>query len=84
MLPAICGRVCPQEKQCMELCTVGKMKKDPMQSVAIGRVERFLADRGSKAEAVVDKKASTGKKVAIVGSGTFRTDNCGGSVPFRP
>jgi len=45
MLPAICGRVCPQEKQCMSSCTVGKAAKDPLKAVAIGRVERFLADR---------------------------------------
>ncbi len=69
MLPAICGRVCPQEKQCMEQCTVGKIKKDPMQSVAIGRLERFLADRGTNSVSTVDKKPATGKKVAIVGSG---------------
>jgi len=69
MLPAICGRVCPQEKQCMAECTLGKMKKDPMQSVAIGRIERFLADRGSSAPAAMDKAPATGKKVAIVGSG---------------
>ena len=46
MLPAICGRVCPQEKQCMEQCTLGKVLKDPEKSVAIGRIERFLADWG--------------------------------------
>ncbi len=69
MLPAICGRVCPQEKQCMELCTLGKMKKDPMQSVAIGRIERYLADRGSSKESKMDKALPTGKRVAIVGSG---------------
>lgn len=70
MLPAICGRVCPQEKQCMELCTLGKIKKDPMQSVAIGRIERFLADRGAeKEQPPVEKAPSSGKKVAIVGSG---------------
>jgi glutamate synthase (NADPH/NADH) small chain len=45
MLPAICGRVCPQEKQCMSQCTVGKAEKNPEKAVAIGRVERFLADR---------------------------------------
>ncbi|MDC7233883.1 MAG: NADPH-dependent glutamate synthase [Spirochaetales bacterium] len=70
MLPAICGRVCPQEKQCMETCTLGKIRKDPMESVAIGRIERFLADRGAeKGDSTVDKAPSTGKKVAIVGSG---------------
>lgn len=71
LLPAVCGRVCPQETQCMEQCTVGKMKKDPMQSVAIGRLERFVADRereefGIQAPVV---KPETGHKVAIVGSG---------------
>ena len=40
MLPAICGRVCPQEEQCEKLCTLGK-KFEP---VAIGRLERFVAD----------------------------------------
>jgi len=69
MLPAICGRVCPQEKQCMALCTLGKMKKDPMQSVAIGRIERFLADRGGSTLSQPEKAPATGKKVAIVGSG---------------
>ena len=69
MLPAICGRVCPQEKQCMEQCTVGKILKNPMKSVAIGRLERFLADRGTTSVKAVKKKAPTGKKVAIVGSG---------------
>jgi glutamate synthase (NADPH/NADH) small chain len=55
MLPAICGRVCPQEKQCMSSCTVGKAAKDPLKAVAIGRVERFLADRAR------EKTASKGK-----------------------
>ena len=45
LLPAICGRVCPQEKQCMLPCTVGKMLKDPEKSVAIGRIERQLSGR---------------------------------------
>lgn len=69
MLPAICGRVCPQEKQCMEQCTVGKMHKDPMASVAIGRLERYLADRGADKENSVQIQSPSGKKVAIVGSG---------------
>ncbi len=71
MLPAICGRVCPQEKQCMEQCTLGKILKDPEKSVAIGRIERFLADRerenGDKP--AVQIASETGKKVAIIGSG---------------
>lgn len=65
-LPAICGRVCPQENQCEKKCTVGK-KHEP---VAIGRLERFVADwemaHGSRS---VKKAKPNGKKVAIVGSG---------------
>lgn len=44
LLPAICGRVCPQESQCQEHCTVGKALKDPNKSVSVGRLERFVAD----------------------------------------
>ena len=44
LLPAICGRVCPQETQCQATCTIGKIFKDPEQSVSIGRLERFVAD----------------------------------------
>nr|WP_245584627.1 NADPH-dependent glutamate synthase [Spirochaeta cellobiosiphila] len=71
LLPAICGRVCPQEVQCMAKCTVGKGLKDPMKSVAIGRIERFLADweRNRGAVQTPQCKPDTGKKVAIVGSG---------------
>ena len=45
-LPAICGRVCPQEDQCEKVCTIGKRKDTP--SVAIGNLERFAADYESK------------------------------------
>lgn len=71
MLPAVCGRVCPQEKQCMETCTLGKILKDPEKSVAIGRIERYLADWESenRSESNIELKPPTGKKVAIVGSG---------------
>jgi homotetrameric NADPH-dependent glutamate synthase len=66
ILPAICGRVCPQEVQCEAVCIVGK-KLEP---VAVGRLERFVADyalgRGWDKE--VEAKA-TGKKAAVVGSG---------------
>ncbi len=67
MLPAICGRVCPQEEQCEVKCTVGK-KNEP---VAIGRLERFVADyeREKLGLRRPDLKPKTGKKVAIVGSG---------------
>ncbi|MFB3885938.1 MAG: NADPH-dependent glutamate synthase [Thermodesulfobacteriota bacterium] len=66
-LPAVCGRVCPQEDQCEKLCIVGKKDKP----VAIGRMERFAADwERTKGEVFIPEKApSTGKKVAVVGSG---------------
>ena len=66
-LPAVCGRVCPQEEQCEVKCVLGK-KGDPL---AIGRLERFLADweAASGATETPDIAPPTGKKVAIVGSG---------------
>jgi len=66
-LPAICGRVCPQEVQCENNCILGK-KGEP---VAIGRLERFCADweRAQGEVSIPEKKAPTGKKVAVVGSG---------------
>ncbi len=66
-LPAICGRVCPQEDQCEQVCVIGK-KHEP---VAIGNLERFVADYERNSGKVVLPKvqAPTGKKVAIVGSG---------------
>ena len=71
LLPAICGRVCPQETQCQEPCTVGKALKDPEKSVSIGRLERFVADwERNRGDIEVPKvKEPTGKKVAVVGSG---------------
>ncbi len=100
LLPAVCGRVCPQEVQCQEKCTVGLKFKDVWKAVSIGRLERFVADRadlvaqpdkgaprgedvpplrvagilpavrGQDARDTVPAVApSTGKKVAIVGSG---------------
>ena len=66
-LPAVCGRVCPQEVQCEGLCIVGK-KDAP---VAIGNLERFAADyqREHGREILPPKAESTGKKVAVVGAG---------------
>lgn len=66
-LPAVCGRVCPQEIQCESLCLVGK-KGEP---VAIGNLERFVADyEAEKGEVKIPEKPKpTGRKVAIVGSG---------------
>ena len=70
LLPAICGRVCPQETQCQAPCTVGKALKDVDQAVSIGRLERFVADfeRQQKPHAPAVAPA-TGKRVAVVGSG---------------
>jgi len=66
-LPAICGRVCPQETQCEAFCILGK-KFEP---VAIGRLERFVADyeREHGLVELPEKAPSTGKKVAVVGCG---------------
>ena len=47
LLPAVCGRVCPQEVQCQEKCTVGLSLKDVSKAVSIGRLERFVADLDS-------------------------------------
>jgi glutamate synthase (NADPH/NADH) small chain len=66
-LPAVCGRVCPQEEQCEKLCVLG-VKGEP---VAIGRLERFAADyeRGSGKIKVPQIPAGTGNRVAVVGAG---------------
>jgi glutamate synthase (NADPH/NADH) small chain len=65
-LPAICGRVCPQETQCEELCLRGK-KGEP---VAIGRLERFVADHAmAQSSEQMEKTAPNGYKVAVIGSG---------------
>ncbi len=71
VLPAICGRVCPQETQCQLPCTVGKSLKSLDQAVSIGRIERYVADWMS-AQGRVDVpevKPATGKRVAVIGSG---------------
>ena len=67
-LPAVCGRVCPQEKQCESRCIHHKMKSEP---VAIGYLERFAADyeRESGQTVLPKMAASNGIKVAVVGSG---------------
>ena len=67
LLPAICGRVCPQEEQCELTCTVG-LRGEP---IAIGRLERFVADyeRDSGNIEIQKKTRPTGKKVAVIGSG---------------
>ena len=65
-LPAVCGRVCPQETQCESKCTLG-VKFEP---VGIGRLERFVADwHNAQEDAAVTVPEPNGHKVAVVGSG---------------
>jgi glutamate synthase (NADPH/NADH) small chain len=66
-LPAVCGRVCPQEEQCEKACVVGK-KNEP---VAIGRIERFLADWEAESGSIETPTMAppNGRRVAVVGSG---------------
>jgi glutamate synthase (NADPH/NADH) small chain len=66
-LPAVCGRVCPQEEQCEKLCVLGKK----MEPVSIGRLERFIADWEAAAGAIEypEMAPRSGKKVAVVGAG---------------
>jgi len=66
-LPAVCGRVCPQEDQCEKLCVLAK-KGD---AVAIGNLERYVADYEREKEHFVAQRSNshTNKKVAIIGSG---------------
>jgi len=68
LLPAICGRVCPQETQCEMMCTLSKKG----QPIAIGKLERFVADRGEQPldySIFTASKNITDNKVAVVGSG---------------
>jgi glutamate synthase (NADPH/NADH) small chain len=69
LLPAVCGRVCPQEVQCQETCTVGLKFKDPTKAVSIGRLERFVADLDKAKDDVPSVAPDTGMKVAVIGSG---------------
>ncbi len=75
-LPAVCGRVCPQETQCEEVCVRGK-KGEP---VAIGRLERFVADwYMANITTEVKKPELNGKKVAVIGAGPSGL-TCGGDL----
>jgi len=71
LLPAVCGRVCPQEEQCQLVCTVAKSHKDRNKSVQIGKLERFAADFERKSGQielpVLPQK--TGRRAAVVGAG---------------
>ncbi len=71
ILPAVCGRVCPQEEQCQKPCTVGKSLKSVDLAVQIGKLERYVADwEMAQAEAETPViKPETGKKIAIIGCG---------------
>lgn len=65
-LPAICGRVCPQEEQCQKFCIMGKVGEP----VSVGRLERWLADwERHKGVKMPKKAAPTGKQVAVIGAG---------------
>ena len=68
-LPAVCGRVCPQENQCEGKCVLG-IKGEP---IAIGKLEKYTADwaREHNVDLTV-KEESKGKKVAVIGSGWWR------------
>jgi len=80
VLPAICGRVCPQETQCEGLCVLGKK----MEPVAVGNLERFIADwEAEQAECVMcEKLPATGKKVAVVGAGPAGLTVAGDCIKF--
>ncbi len=78
-LPAVCGRVCPQERQCEGRCVRG-IKGEP---VAIGRLERFVADwHFARVKTPVSKPESNGIKVAVVGSGPAGL-TCAGELARR-
>ena len=81
-LPAVCGRVCPQEVQCEGMCIIGK-KDAP---VAIGNLERFAADYQRKhgKDILPPKPEPTGKKVAVVGCGPCRPHRGRRPDPERP
>jgi glutamate synthase (NADPH/NADH) small chain len=79
-LPAVCGRVCPQESQCESFCVLGK-KDEP---VAVGRLERFAADyeRSKGTVELPQLPPPTGKKVAVVGSGPAGLTLAGDMVKY--
>lgn len=80
VLPAICGRVCPQETQCEGVCVLAKK----MEPVAVGNLERFIADwEAEQTECVMcEKLPSTGKKVAVVGAGPAGLTVAGDCIKF--
>lgn len=80
-LPAVCGRVCPQEKQCESHCIRLKMKSEP---VAIGYLERFAADyaRDNNLESEPDRLPDNGRRIAVVGSGPAGLSFAGQMVKY--
>ncbi len=80
-LPAVCGRVCPQETQCESRCTL--MVKAKMEPVGIGRLERFAADwHAAHAEGAQEKPEPNGHKVAVVGAGPSGL-TCAGNLAMK-
>lgn len=78
-LPAVCGRVCPQETQCEGKCILGR-KGEP---IAIGKLERFVADWAIRNDIdLSERKPSNGKKVAVIGSGPSGL-TCAGDLARR-
>jgi len=71
LLPAICGRVCPQESQCQQNCMVAKVHKDLGFAVSVGKIEAFLADweREEGGIELPEVGAPSGRRVAIIGAG---------------
>lgn len=72
LLPAICSRVCPHEKQCQSNCAMGKCLKDSKKGIHMGETERFCIDYEREhmgGKQVPEIAASTGKKIAVIGSG---------------
>lgn len=84
LLPAVCGRVCPQEEQCQQVCTIGKAKKDPTKAVMIGKLERFIADweRKQGESALPEPSRPSGKRVGIVGGGPAGLTVAGDLIKF--
>jgi glutamate synthase (NADPH/NADH) small chain len=79
-LPAVCGRVCPQENQCEKVCIVGKKDKP----VSIGSLERFVSDfeRNTNAVKLPDIPEKKNRKVAVVGSGPAGL-TCAGDLALK-
>ncbi len=84
LLPAVCGRVCPQEEQCQLFCSIGKARKDPCKSVMIGKLERFIADwereQGECEEPAAVKPS--GRRVAVIGAGPAGLTVAGDLIKF--